>query len=147
MRSIDKIIVHESDSIHGSTTAIRAWHLERGFLDVGYHFVILNGIINKGFFIKSLNGQIEVGRPLEIKGAGVKGHNIGAIHICLIGKDGKFTEAQIRSLLSLIADLKNKFSVSLKNILGHYELNRDKVCPEIDMNTLRKVIGGIDELN
>ena len=48
------IIVHHSDSDYGSAAIIDKWHRERGFDELGYHFVIGNGT-NSG------DGQIEVG--------------------------------------------------------------------------------------
>jgi hypothetical protein len=147
MREIDKIVIHESDSVHGSASVIRGWHLERKFLDIGYHFVILNGIATSDIFLSSLNGQIEVGRPLTIKGAGVKNHNTGAIHICLIGKGGRYTEKQFKSLFTLLKELVEKYNIKIENVLGHYELDKAKLCPQIDMGKVRQVLGGLDGLS
>jgi hypothetical protein len=52
---------------------IERWHLDRGFLAIGYHFVI------------SPSGRIFKGRPLDRMGAHVKGHNRGTVGICLMG--------------------------------------------------------------
>jgi N-acetylmuramoyl-L-alanine amidase len=52
---------------------IERWHLDRGFLAIGYHFVI------------SPTGRIFRGRPLDRMGAHVKGHNRGTVGICLMG--------------------------------------------------------------
>jgi hypothetical protein len=147
MREIDKIIVHESDSVHGSASVIRTWHLERKFLDIGYHFVILNGIITSDIFLSTLNGQIEVGRPLTVKGAGVKNHNTGAIHICLVGQSGRYTEKQFKSLFALLKELVKEYKIDIKNVLGHYERDKAKLCPQIDMDKVRQVLGGLDGLS
>jgi hypothetical protein len=147
MRDIDTIIVHESDSVHGSASIIRRWHLERKFLDIGYHFTILNGIITADIFLSSLNGQIEVGRPLTIKGAGAKGYNGGSIHVCLIGKGGRYTEKQFKSMFALLKELVKEYKIDIRNVLGHYELNKAKLCPQIDMNKVRQVLRGLDGLS
>jgi hypothetical protein len=147
MRKINTIVIHESDSVHGSASVIRGWHLERKFLDIGYHFTILNGIVTADIFLSSLNGQIEVGRPLAIKGAGVKGHNTGAVHICLIGKGGRYTEKQFKSMFTLLRELIKKYDIKVENVLGHYELNKAKLCPQIDMDKVRQVLGGLDGLS
>ena len=66
MRRIDQIIVHCTATPAGRETSvdeIRRWHLERGFSDIGYHFVI------------GLDGCIEDGRPLVKIGAHCKGKN------------------------------------------------------------------------
>ena len=51
-RYIDKIIVHCAATPEGSdfTTAdIKRWHLQRGFSDIGYHYVIYrDGSIHEG---------------------------------------------------------------------------------------------------
>ena len=83
MRNINKIIVHCSASPEGknfSVSEIRRWHLQRGFADIGYHFVIY------------LDGSVHVGRPLHKSGAHCKGQNKNSIGICYVGgldSDGK----------------------------------------------------------
>jgi N-acetylmuramoyl-L-alanine amidase len=52
---------------------IERWHLDRGFLGIGYHFVI------------SPTGRIFRGRPVDRMGAHVEGHNRGTVGICLMG--------------------------------------------------------------
>ena len=42
-RTISKVIVHVSDSAWGDVEAIRRWHIQRGWSDIGYHYVITNG--------------------------------------------------------------------------------------------------------
>jgi hypothetical protein len=58
MRDINSIIIHCSATQGDvSIETIRKWHVEeRGFRDVGYHYVIRT------------NGTIEVGRPLSEAG-------------------------------------------------------------------------------
>ena len=51
---------------------IRKWHKERGFKDIGYHFVITR------------DGIIQRGRPMSQFGAHCRGHNKNSIGICLI---------------------------------------------------------------
>jgi len=137
MRKITFISVHTSDSVYGSATAIRAWHKQRGWNDIGYHFVILNGLIKHDLYFQSMNGSIEYGRPIEFIPASIKGHNEGQIAICLVGKGGKYTVKQMESLTSLLAELLKKYNLRVKDIKGHYELNKNKTCPDIDMNKLR----------
>ena len=43
MRKIDKIIVHCTATPEGRHTTVedvRRWHLDRGWSDIGYHFLI-----------------------------------------------------------------------------------------------------------
>jgi len=37
-----KVIIHCSDSSFGNAVLIDKWHRQRGFDNIGYHFVILN---------------------------------------------------------------------------------------------------------
>jgi N-acetylmuramoyl-L-alanine amidase len=66
------------------------WHLDRGFLAIGYHFVI------------SPTGRIFRGRPVDRMGAHVKGHNRGTVGICLMG-DFEHERPTIAALAALSA--------------------------------------------
>ena len=127
MRSINKIIVHCSATPEGrdvSTEEIRSWHLDRGWSDIGYHFVI------------ELDGTICDGRPIEIAGAHAQGHNKDSIGICYVGgvdedmrpKDTR-TPEQVASLLDLIIDLRSTYGKL--PVHGHREF-ADKACPSFD---------------
>lgn len=52
---------------------IREWHLEKGWEDIGYHYVICR------------DSTLEVGRPERFIGAHVEGANHNSIGICLVG--------------------------------------------------------------
>jgi hypothetical protein len=83
--ALDHLVVHHtayhSTRIGGTTLEaqshhmrqIERWHLDRGFLAIGYHFVL------------SPTGRIFRGRPLDRMGAHVKGHNRGTVGIALMG--------------------------------------------------------------
>jgi len=129
------IIIHCSDSKFGDANIIREWHIKRGWRDIGYHFVILNGVIQFGTeCVDELDGIVEVGRSLMDTGAHCKGYNAKSIGICLIGVES-FTPNQLVSLRELVQDIQKQFN-DLK-IYGHYELDDKKTCPNIDMDWLR----------
>lgn len=118
MRSISKIIIHCSATPEGknfSVSEIRRWHLQRGFADIGYHFVIY------------LDGSVHVGRPLQKSGAHCKGQNKNSIGICYVGglaSDGKTpkdtrTDTQKASLVKLITELRQQFPNA--SVHGHRE--------------------------
>ena len=134
MRPINEIIVHCADtppSWGGNMTPeqqrdeIRRWHVEeRGWSDIGYHYVITR------------NGVVVQGRPLDKIGAHVKGHNKGTIGICLVGGKGgtahdkfreNFTKEQDFALRKLIDELKDRF-VSINKVSGHNKYAA-KACP------------------
>lgn len=130
MRAINTIVVHCSATIQGadfSANDIRRWHKQRGWSDIGYHFVI------------KLNGAVEQGRNIEKTGAHVAGHNVDSIGICLIGgldnnKQPKatYTDAQIHALKGLLARLSAVYPSA--DILGHRDFpNVHKACPCFDV--------------
>lgn len=142
MRKINLIVIHCSASEWGDAKVIKEWHAKRGFLDIGYHYVILNKFQtykewkqNASNFSK--DGIIEKGRSEEVMGAHVEGFNANSLGICLVG-DRYFTPIQKQSLKILVRNLKSKYPGS--EVKGHYELNPNKTCPNMDMNELRKFL-------
>lgn len=146
MKTWKRIVLHCSDSDFGSVPEIRSWHLERGWSDIGYHYVIDNGRIKSNFRLDSFDGSVEIGRLIDGDefaeknevGAHAYGFNQDSIGVCLIGKD-KFSARQMGSLISLISDLMKTFNIDPKNVIGHYELDPRKTCPNINMNYLRTI--------
>lgn len=130
MRTINKIVIHCSDTPEGKyfdVDDIRDWHKERGWNDIGYHYVIL------------LNGTIQLGRELKKVGAHARGVNRNSIGVCYIGgKDADFkkakdtrTKEQKESLRVLLKTLIRMFPES--EILGHYQaVTTNKTCPNFD---------------
>ena len=127
-RRIDKIIVHCSATPEGkdySVDTIRKWHLQRGFSDIGYHYIIYR------------DGSIHTGRDESVIGAHCKGHNSNSIGVCYIGgvaADGKTpkdtrTIEQKQSLVKLLKELKTKYPQA--SIHGHRDFS-SKACPSFD---------------
>jgi hypothetical protein len=123
------IIIHHSDSDYGSAAIIDKWHRDRGFDELGYHFVIGNGT-NSG------DGQIEVGPRWTKQKWGAHDnaldnrYNEHGIGICLVGDFNKThpTAAQRRSLTRLLLYLMKTYDVSPDHVLGHGE-TKDTQCP------------------
>lgn len=133
MRPITEIILHcaatppdwrENEPVSAKVDAIRAWHKQRGWRDIGYHYVI------------DRDGTAADGRPLEQIGAHVKGHNRGTIGICLLGGKGgsemdqfgdHFTREQDFAARRLIARLRRDFP-AISKVSGHNEYAA-KACP------------------
>lgn len=138
---INKVIVHCSDSEFGDADDIKHWHLQRGFKDIGYHYVVLNGFRDKDApYIASDDGKIESGRPINHKGAHTKGHNENSLGICLIGRK-LFTGKQLYlALPDLLCKLIEDHNLTPKNIYGHCEFNNKKTCPNIDPELIRTMI-------
>lgn len=127
MRPIDKIIVHCTDTPEDrrvTTVDIEAWHKEKGYSTIGYHYVVY------------LDGSIHTGRPLAKKGAHCKGHNAKSIGVCYVGgKNSKGvysdtrTDAQKEALLNLIKKLLAKYPNA--KVYGHRDFAA-KACPCFD---------------
>lgn len=141
-----KIIIHCSATKPSQywvgVNSIRESHLARGFSDIGYHFVI------------NRDGHWCKGRPISKQGAGVFGHNKGAIHICMVGgldESGKpednFTERMYATLRYRLSDLCAVHGIKEENISGHRDYSPDsdgdgvidesewiKVCPCFDVS-------------
>lgn len=99
---------------------IRRWHVdERGWNDIGYHYVIFP------------DGIMMTGRPVEKKPASIKFHNRGAIAICLWGDyDVEIPEIQmLYSAGRLCTNIIENFNLNLKaDIIFHREYSL-KTCP------------------
>lgn len=133
MRQVNEIIIHCSATrpewMQGAPTQnkvdeIRRWHKQRGWSDIGYHILI------------DRDGTVMDGRPRERTGAHTKGHNKGAIGVCLIGGHGSaatdaiqehFTGAQERALLQVI-DNENIAAGKTLKVSGHNQY-ANKACP------------------
>jgi N-acetylmuramoyl-L-alanine amidase len=145
-RKIQNIFVHCSDSAFGDVRIIEEWHKKRGWREIGYHYVILNGrpFYDVRYF-DFLDGQIQPGhrfnddpifQDFEI-GAHVAGRNSSSLGICLIGTQ-EFTDAQLLAARRLILSLLKKFQLRVEDVLGHYEdPEAHKTCPNIPMSYFR----------
>lgn len=103
-----------------SVADIRQWHLQRGFNDIGYHYVVYR------------DGSVHIGRPLRQVGAHCLGHNAHSVGICYIGgveartlkpKDTRTNEQKV-ALRKLITELRTRFPKA--RVLGHRDTSPDK---------------------
>ena len=127
MKRIDTLAVHHSASPRETTTLeqIRAWHLERGFSDIGYHAVVL------------CDGRLRLGRPIPQTGAHARGSNATAIGVCLIGNnlvEGEhWIRPQIETLRRIVAAAR-VFWPEIR-VCGHRDLMAPGYteCPGLDV--------------
>lgn len=127
MRTITEIIVHctatpRSRSV--STAEVDRWHRQRGFSQIGYHYLI------------RLDGTVETGRPESAVGAHCVGHNAHSIGVAYAGgiePDGTpadtRTAAQKASLIRLLTVLVSRYPGAI--IRGHRDF-APKACPSFD---------------
>lgn len=127
IRKVEYIVVHCAATTEDQdigAAEIRGWHLQRGWLDIGYHKVIRR------------NGVVEDGRPLTQPGAHARGYNHRSWGICLVGgvesdnktPEANFTHAQWESLERVIRDMKAEAPSA--ELVGHCDLpGVQKACP------------------
>lgn len=128
MRDIKKIVIHcaaTPPDMDIGAPEIRQWHLERGWDDIGYHYVIKRG------------GGVDFGRARDRSGAHVRGHNLDSIGICLVGglnearkPDANYTRKQLSALERIVNDLLREYPGA--EVMGHRDLDPGKDCPCFD---------------
>lgn len=130
VNSVDYLVVHcsaTSPSQDIGANEIRQWHQSKGWLDIGYHWVIRR------------DGTLETGRPVGTRGAHAKGFNHISQSICLVGgvnsegdSEDNFTDAQMLTLHSLLKVLTHYHPEA--EVLGHRDLpGVAKDCPCFDV--------------
>jgi len=153
MALVPKYLVVHTAAFRGANcdrAMIAGWHREKGWDDIGYHFVISNGD-----HPTLADGEIEIGRNTTTVGAHAFGINSRSLGICCIGHGDHddFTPAQKDSLIALLSDLIDEHDgLLVDNVIGHREINdlvatgalrqefrTDKTCPgrRVDMDALR----------
>jgi hypothetical protein len=112
---------------------IRKWHLQRGFADIGYHYVIRR------------DGTEEAGRPEDMPGAHARGYNLHSLAVCMVGglkkgttkAENNFTSAQFMALRHRLRLWQAKYPDA--EILGHRDLpGVSKACPSFDVRAWLK---------
>lgn len=112
---------------------IDRWHRARGWLKIGYHFVITR------------DGKQEMGRELMEVPAHAKGYNHKSVGICLVGgvteddhtkPENNFTQNQWETLDNLLRVLIDRFPKA--TIIGHNEISK-KDCPSFDVQEFLKL--------
>lgn len=124
MREINKIVLHHTATRSDNVSAddIRQMHLDRGWSDIGYHYVIE--------FPQPGRVTIQQGRAEETVGAHVRGHNQDSIGIAVIGnfETKTFPDLANVALVRLLTSLCLCYDLSADDIYGHNELAAT-LCP------------------
>lgn len=125
------IVIHCSDTppkmVNVDVKEIDRWHKDRGFLQIGYHFVIKR------------DGVRERGRQIHEVGAHVQGYNHKSVGICLVGgrasegtdPEDNFTAEQWVTLHETLKELRAQYPGA--KIVGHRDLDGKKNCPSFDV--------------
>ncbi len=126
------IVIHHSATEVGSADIFDEAHRDRGWDELGYHFVIDNG--NGG-----PNGKVEVGSRWKKQkwGAHCGGtpnneYNNHGIGICLVGnfQNHMPTQSQLSALKRLVTYLVVEYDIPMSEIIGHRDApNASTACP------------------
>lgn len=136
-RKINLIVVHCTATEEGKDYTvewIRKIHKNKGYADIGYHYVIYR------------DGSLHIGRDVNLVGAHARNHNANSIGVCYVGgcpkgdthhnKDTR-TDAQKKTMLALLKKLKKLYPYA--QIVGHKNVNATG-CPSFDAKTEYKNI-------
>jgi len=138
------LIVHCSASTWGDAAAIRSWHTSKGWVDIGYHAVILDGRrAYSSKYSEKLDGKIEPGRSESIAGSHCRagGMNSRSLGVCLVGNPGWGsypTKRQKYALIHWLAAKCRLYGVPVSNIHQHSDFEPGKpLCASLDMGAVR----------
>src|SRR5206468_7397697 len=114
------IVIHHSATPVGGAARFDRAHRERGFDELGYHFVIGNGT-------DTADGRVEVGPRWKAQkyGAHCRSpedyYNEHGIGICLVGHfdEDRPTAAQMQSLTRLVKYLRRTYDIPADKVLSH----------------------------
>lgn len=116
------IVLHHTGAEEKNAEQVKAYHIRKGWQDVGYNYVI------------ERSGKLVKGRSLSIPGAHTRADamNRKSIGIALIGNfevRGPNDE-QIDTLVTLLRELMDEHDLPIKNILPHNKVKGAKtLCP------------------
>lgn len=133
-KSTNLIVVHcaaTKPTMDVGRKEIQMWHVQQGWLAIGYHFVIRR------------DGTIEEGRPHDVVGSHVKSRNADSVGICLVGgvdanlkPENNFTDHQKAALQTLLWRMTSgrDFEGAYQDlpVVGHRDLDPSKACPSFD---------------
>jgi len=137
------IVVHHSATPMGGAARFDRAHRERGFDELGYHFVIGNGT-------DTADGEVEVGPRWKAQkyGAHCRSpedyYNEHGIGICLVGNfdETRPTAAQVQSLTRLVKYLRRTYDIPADKVFSHGGVTGMTHCPgkHFDLKALRKAV-------
>lgn len=102
----------------GRLESIRRSHVNKGWADIGYHYII------------DPAGRVWQGRPISLQGAHVKDENPGNIGIMVMGNfDSQSpTSAALTTLDQFIAFQMRQYNLPVRRVYTHQEL-KPTACP------------------
>lgn len=138
LNHIDWLVVHCSATAPDEDIGVdelRRTNMQRGGLDVAYHYVIRR------------DGTLEKGRPDNMPGSHAAGYDLHSLGICMVGgrkkrtnkAEANFTPAQYLTLQTLLEELSTQHTEA--EALGHRDLpGVTHQCPSFDVREwLRRI--------
>ena len=116
LKAVKYLVIHHTESPDVPATTVDMWHKNKGWLGIGYHFLVRT------------DGSIEQGRPETVVGAHTLNYNSQAIGICLTGSFMKHkpTPAQMDALEELLTALRGRHPQA--KVVRHKDLQATS-CP------------------
>jgi N-acetyl-anhydromuramyl-L-alanine amidase AmpD len=131
------IVIHHSATDFSVTfDQIRLNHLERGWDDIGYHYVI------------DSEGTVTPGRAENVVGAHALGLNQESLGVCCIGnfEEEHPTGAQVEALKRVVVELCRKYKITAERIIGHCDVTCDERGGKRSACPGRNLYGRLEEL-
>lgn len=134
------VVFHHSMSAPETTKreTIEAWHKEKGWSRIGYHYVI-----------ESHPVIIRACQPVAELGIHVRNGNHGRIGVCIVGDnrfpDKRWTPLQIHAACWLLSSLRRLYPWAAFG--GHRDYDSERTCPEVDVHWLFNVAEGYPRPN
>lgn len=120
------MVHHSALPLSDGPREIQELHMQnKGYADVGYHFLI------------DENGIIYEGRPINVRGAHTGGFNTGAVGVVLLGNFEEIepTQSQLSSLTELNRYLKTAYQIT--HLAGHQDFQPgETLCPGRNLEPL-----------
>ena len=116
------VIVHHSASSQDTTlTEVNAWHIQRGFNGIGYHYFME---------IRDGHAYLKNGRPTSMFGAHADKYNGTALGICVAGnyETEHMSEQVYKDVLEAVEHICRKHHISPDRVWGHRDVAAT-VCP------------------
>jgi N-acetylmuramoyl-L-alanine amidase len=138
--TINKIIVHQTDAPDNDAFTpyeIAQYHVnDNDWAGIGYHYVIVD------------SGQIYLTQKANKISYHASGSNTNSIGVAITGdhrlnnpsieNEDLISKKEYKSLIYLLAKLKEKYNIPYENIIGHNETTTLKSCPNLNMDVVRK---------
>ena len=121
------IVIHHTASSTGSVESIHDAHIGRGWIGIGYHFLIGNG---KGMDDGEIEPTFRWRQQLHGAHAGKDEYNQHGIGICLVGnfEETHPSAAQLAAVKRLVGVLKSEYGINSDRVIAHKDVKRT-ACP------------------